>query len=94
MKATIRIKYGTESESPIDLTVEDAKQVYEILKQIFEDKTPITNPIYPTYPSYPNTDYPWIHEPITITYCKSFPDGSIEMGYSDGTCYNLVSSKS
>ena len=83
MEATLNItlENGDEFVAPI----KDAKELYETLRNLFEVKeAPIA------YPAYPYV--PW-RDSTPITYCKAYPDGSTEVRYSDGTSFNVVSSK-
>ena len=91
METTITITL--ESKKEIVVTFEEAESLYETLKDVLKKEPTITYPTYPYYP-YPYTPpyVPWSTEP-TITYCRAFSDGSTEVGYSDGTCFNVVSSK-
>ena len=59
MKAEVQLKIKMENGVEVILNVEEAKELFFKLKEIFEEKTEfIPYPTYPVYPTYPT--YPWI----------------------------------
>jgi hypothetical protein len=61
--------------SQIDLTLEEAQSVYDVLSKIF-NKEVLTIP--QPYPVYPNNPYPWYP---TVTY--KWSDGVVTTGSSN-----------
>ena len=83
----LKIKIGDQ-----ELTMDEAREIYVGLKQIFEPNMPVQYPVYPNYPAHPGIDtgYPprdawWqINLPGTPTYdTQTIGDGCLMGGFSD-----------